>query len=342
MFCGSAPPANAQRVCVCTDPEFAGSGPFGTGLSGDVITSAEKTIFAWQLKQSDTNGVLTHIWSTCGPNVLENTMVRVYIDQEANASIAFNLGYYCGVGWGDPQAPWGTKWFGKGAEYGAYFNNVRIPFQKSVKVTAQYYGPGGSSGGFYMIVRGLPNYRFDIGGIPIPPTARMSLQVFNRTDVQPLEVVPVAQVPRGLNGVFFYHTLAFTAANLNSLEGCYHAFVPLDAHFPGTVLSTGTEDYFDSAWYFLGGEFHLPVSGFTHLNQKDGPGQNLTSFSAYRFHEMDPIYFDKKDGFLMTWRNGETLDAAGLKCRDQGTTKNIVGSPSVAHVIIYSVLYTWP
>jgi hypothetical protein len=67
--------------------------------------------------------------------------------------------------------------------------------------------------------------------------------VFNRTDVKPLEVVPVAQVPKGLNGVFFYHTLAFAAANLNTLEGCYHAYVPMNAKFPGTVLSTVSETF---------------------------------------------------------------------------------------------------
>ena len=58
--------------------------------------------------------------------------------------------------------------------------------------------------------------------------------------------------------------------------------------FPGTLLSTGTEDYFDSAWYFNAGEFHLPVSGFTHFNQSD----NQVAWSAYRFHEMDPLLFN--------------------------------------------------
>jgi hypothetical protein len=39
----------------------------------------------------------------------------------------------------------------------------------------------------------------------------------------------------------------------------------------------GTEDYFDSAWYFDAGEFYLPNSGFTHLDQTNG-----VTWSAYR------------------------------------------------------------
>jgi hypothetical protein len=37
------------------------------------------------------------------------------------------------------------------------------------------------------------------------------------------------------------------------------------------------EDYFDSAWYFDAGEFYLPNSGFTHLDQTNG-----VTWSAYR------------------------------------------------------------
>lgn len=73
-------------------------------------------------------------------------------------------------------------------------------------------------------------------------------------------------------------------------------YAPYNQTFPGTVLSTGTEDYYDSAWYFNGGQFWLPVSGFTHFNTSG----NVTSWSAYRFHEMDPLPFDS--GFKMMWR----------------------------------------
>jgi hypothetical protein len=69
---------------------------------------------------------------------------------------------------------------------------------------------------------------------------------------------------------------------------------PPDQPHPGSVISTGTEDYFDSGWHFNAGQFHMPVSGFTHLKTE----KNLTEWSGYRFHEMDPLRFD--DG-LCVW-----------------------------------------
>ena len=51
------------------------------------------------------------------------------------------------------------------------------------------------------------------------------------------------------------------SGNLNFLQGCFHALVPGDpryAAFPGLVLSTGGEDFYDSAYYFDAGQFHFP------------------------------------------------------------------------------------
>lgn len=122
------------------------------------------------------------------------------------------------------------------------------------------------------------------------------------------------------------HTLQVGSGNLNFLEGCYHAYLDGNNEFPGVVISTGTEglfiwdgnwllDYFDSAWYFNGGEFHLPVAGFTHYETTS----DYVTWSAYRFltinvmilrfHDMDPLWFN--DGFQLIWRNGDMLDPTG-------------------------------
>jgi len=63
---------------------------------------------------------------------------------------------------------------------------------------------------------------------PIPPSCR--------TDVEGGRLRQV-----------YMTALAVESANKNFLEACYHLFTPHDQAFPGTVLSTGTEDYFDSA-----------------------------------------------------------------------------------------------
>jgi len=50
-------------------------------------------------------------------------------------------------------------------------------------------------------------------------------------------------------------------------EGRYHAYPEYAKVFPGVIISAGTEDYFDSAFYFNGGQFHFEVSGFTRFRQ---------------------------------------------------------------------------
>ena len=53
--------------------------------------------------------------------------------------------------------------------------------------------------------------------------------------------VPVVDMPTG-NGLIYQTALAVQSANKHFLEGCYHLYTPHDEPFPGTVLSTGTED----------------------------------------------------------------------------------------------------
>jgi len=279
---------------------------------------------------------MTHFWATAFHPILDGTLIRYYIDDEAVASIQFYPPLASGVGFDDQKDPWGTEWFGKGAADGSWFNNFRIPFQKSIRITYQKTTPG-TGNGFYIIVRGLPIVQgqsfITIGGVPIPSTARMNFLNFQKT-VQPLEWVPVADLPSPARGLFFMHTIAVQSGNLNFLEGCYHSYTPYNQSFPGTVLSTGTEDYFDSGWYFNGGEFRFPVSGFTHLASSSG----VVTWSAYRFHTMDPIRFE--DGFRLLWRNGDAVDPAGQKCYME-TGGNIVGSPTKSDVTIYGWAYTW-
>ena len=51
----------------------------------------------------------------------------------------------------------------------------------------------------------------------------------------------MVDVPEG-DGLVYLTALAVESKNKNFLEGCYHLYTPHDQAFPGTVLSTGTED----------------------------------------------------------------------------------------------------
>ncbi len=52
-----------------------------------------------------------------------------YIDGEAIPSIQFVTNMVAGVGFDDQTAPWGTKWMGKGAKTGGWFNNLSVFYE---------------------------------------------------------------------------------------------------------------------------------------------------------------------------------------------------------------------
>eukprot|EP00051_Salpingoeca_urceolata_P017817 m.245747 g.245747 ORF g.245747 m.245747 type:complete len:470 (+) comp19054_c0_seq3:1593-3002(+) len=328
---------STSRLCHCGADDTAAL-TFGTGLAGGHLTVNETTIFSHKITSGST-GVMSHFWSTCSPECEAGAIVRYYFDGETTPSIEFSPPMAAGVGFDDPKAPWGTKWFGMGAGNGggqAWFNNFKMPFQSSVRVTVQH--KTANFGGFYIIVRGaLVDSNIRIGEVELPKNARLWLQKYEGP-LAPLEYLTVANASKGTKGLHFMSALSVGndgTGGLNFLEGCYHLYSPPEQAFPGTLLATGTEDYFDSGWYFNAGEFHLPVSGFTHINQN----KTNTEWSAYRFHEMDPIRFN--DGFKLEWRCGDALDpATNLKCFTQ-KGGNTVGHPTCGHVVSYAWVYTW-
>jgi len=184
---------------------------------------------------------MTHFWITGGASTSNSAIISYYIDGEQTASISYVPAMACGVGFTDNQGPWGNEWFGKGGSNGAWYNNFRIPFQKSINITFKF-PPGINDDVIYMIVRGAENLPVSIGGVDIPVAtgARMNLQVVQGI-YQPLEYINVVDIPTG-SGMIFQHTLSFEAANLNTLEGCYHMYTPYNTPFPGLLLSTGTEE----------------------------------------------------------------------------------------------------
>ena len=74
-------------------------------------------------------------------------------------------------------------------------------------------------------------------------------------------------------------------AGMGMLEGWER--ITIDGEADPSVSGTGTEDYFNSGFYFLNGTFNAPQWGCTVRNY-------LTSrCAAYRFHISDPIPFDR-------------------------------------------------
>jgi hypothetical protein len=93
----------------------------------------------------------------------------------------------------------------------------------------------------------------------------------------------------------------YTAWQVNSNdwwgEGEVKFFMDGDEEFP-TICGTGTEDYFGGAWNFEHpkgqyGQFSNLYHGLHQVIKPDGLYRANQRFGMYRFHILDPIYFEE-------------------------------------------------
>ena len=227
----------------------------------------------------------------------ERMRIRIYIDGETTPSLDFQLFLAHGVGFSEtleiPNIPWGTRRIAHAADGGIY-NTYPVPFGKSFRVTATH--PVG--GAFFYIIRGVENYPVIVGDLVLPSNTRLHL--YKNVDVKlaPLQFITLANAS-STAGLLFQVTLAANSTDFNYLEACFRA--KIDDSPNTTWLSSGTEDFFLSAYYFNRGVYHLDNSGLTYIST-DKPGV----MSAYKFFENDPLLFTKS--FELTWRCGETIN----------------------------------
>ena len=78
---------------------------------------------------------------------------------------------------------------------------------------------------------------------------------------------------------------SYVKGSLVFLEG--DEMIYIDGEPEPSIYGTGTEDYFQGAWYFLDGEFAAPYHGLTLFDRENA------KVSAYRHHVLDPISFDE-------------------------------------------------
>lgn len=258
---------------------------------GHLAANSEKILY----NRSSGPGVITEQWFT-GLGVMdENTRIQIYIDDESQASLDFQLLLAHGIGAGEalegPNVPWGTRRIAHEADGGIY-NTYRIPYGKSFRVTATH--PKG--GAFWYIIRGVENYPLVLGDLQLPANTRLRLYKTTNQVLAPYQFLTLANIS-GRAGALYQVTLSTQSKDYNHLEACFRAIVDDEEMF----LSSGTEDFFLSAYYFNKGLYHNDNSGLTF---KDGKG----SMSAYKFFENDPMLFSKSLGLM--WRCGEKINGA--------------------------------
>jgi len=304
---------------------------FGTAIKNGHLTTTEQTIFE---HSSPTGGVITEIWMTGGWKGFEDTRVRIYVDGETTPSIDYQLYLGHGIGWGDDSTFQGNEVIGKNAHGGGLYNTFRIPFGSSVRVTATLAFDAPNT--FWFILRGLENLTVIMGDLELPKEARLKLYKNENVTLQPQQLTTLAQVNSG--GALYMVTVQAESKDLNYLEACFRAYMD-DATTP-QFLSSGTEDFFLSAFYYNGGQFESSQAGLTH-NER---GTSNTRLSMYKMFWRDPVIFQKNLKFV--WKN---MEDGSCPSKWPPTASNIadqprVKSPQVAPMTYtsYTWVYQWP
>lgn len=273
-----------------------------------------------ELAAEEGSGYLSHMWFGGAFAHYKRLRLRVYVDGETRAAIDMEIGLGAGVGFEDDAAPWGTRHAGVTGTPSGIYLNYRVPFTKSVRVTAELPEGAARDVPFWWIVRGLKNHPLEVCGFRLPERARLRLHKREEYMAQPLEEFELAAAPGA--GLLFLVTMAARSGSFQFMEGQMRGY--FDGSARAEFLSSGLEDYFLGTYYFNRGTFHLPVSGLTHMDKSDH------SFSAYRFHEEDPIVFAK--GFRLACRCGEKRGE---------TMFGGSGSPQATMYTTYAWMYEW-
>jgi hypothetical protein len=270
-----------------------------------------------ELFQHRGHGCLTHMWFGGDFPDYGRTRIRIYVDGETSPSIEAELSLMAGIGFQDDAAPWGTARIGKTGSPSGIYHTHRVPFGRSVRVTAQRAEGHDDDPPFWWIIRGVEEVPVTIGGVRLPDEARLHLYRQDELTVAPLEEILLCSTTRG--GVLYQVTLAARSDSFDYRESMVRAYLD-GAHEP-LLLSSGLEDYFLGTYRFNRGRYYTPIAGVTHLDERDH------SFSAYRFHEEDPVFFLR--GLRLTCRCGEEQDG------------RVFGDPRPTTYTSYVWTYEW-
>ena len=269
-------------------------------------------------------GCLTHMWFGGSFPNYGKTRIRIYVDGEKTASIDMELMLGHGVGFLDETAPWGTARIGiTGAPSGIY-NTYRIPFGQSIRITAQRNPDTNDDPLFWWIIRGTENLSVSLGGVLLPESARLKLYKLENYIAKPLEEFTLCNVNN--SGALYQVTMQAKGLrksghwkDLSFMEACVRAY--LNGAQEPLFLSSGLEDYFLGTYYFNKGRYTNDLAGLTHFNKSEN------EFSAYRFHEDDPVFF--QNGFRLTCRCGEKIG------------KKVFHDPPETQYTTYVWVYEW-
>ena len=186
-------------------------------------------IYNYTLRPDSVMGVINHFWScACGGRAIDwrseggIAIYRLYLDGEATASLQWTPREMVGLGAFDPaggsadklslQEPWHTDLLGKLSDWDGFFFKMRIPFYRSLRLTAQL--PTGVAGfNVYTIIRGVETDDYSssplsIAGYGALPMGTRLVQARNDNLLVPsLGFIPIVNFTQG-SGLVYSHSIS--------------------------------------------------------------------------------------------------------------------------------------
>jgi hypothetical protein len=221
-------------------------------------------------------GVIAHIWVTISsPDkcFLRRLLLRMYWDGEKSPSVEVPIGDFFGTGFEYKQ--YFTPFVGMSS--GGYYSYFPMPFNSSARIEVANETGQEVYSFYYHIDYHVLNEPLDTAIAYFHATWHRDI----RTDPKKYYTLLEATGEGHLVGVNM--SMQGYNRSMQFLEGDEMFYV--DGEKKASLEGTGTEDYFNSGWYFNRGEFTAPYHG---LILKD---DSLGRIAAYRFHILDAVPF---------------------------------------------------
>jgi len=282
-------PSNGQSKRVSsTDSNFDGNGDSKLIMPGETLVLADL----------EGPGIIKHIWNTSAslnPYSARAMVVRIYWDNSEKPSVEVPLGDFFGVGQaaGKDFQSLPVNVSSHGRSRNCFWS---MPFKKHAKITVSNEQDGFGPAYFY--------YYVDWEKVVALPK---DVLYFHARYNQQSPAKPGDHEVLNTSGRGNYIGTVYSALQVvNGWFGEGDDRFYIDGENTPSLQGTGTEDYFGDSWGFR--EF---CGAFNGVPLYEGPlaGDRV---SAYRWHIMDPIRFQKSLKFTMEHK-GSFVDENGKK-----------------------------
>jgi len=231
-------------------------------------------------------GCIHQMWMTPTGN-WKHTILRIYWDDETNASVECPVGDFFACGLGKYcQINSLAVCVNPGSAFNCYWP---MPFRKRARITIENLDDAGMT--LY--------YQINYALAPVPRDAGYFHAQYRHE--YPLRTPGIYTILDGVKGQGQY-VGTYLALDVHDGgwwgEGEIKFYLDGDTKFP-TICGTGTEDYFCGSYSFENPDTHLyqtfstPYSGFAQVLPPDKIYQAGQQLGLYRWHITDPIRFKK-------------------------------------------------